>query len=156
MPERQFRKTSGENSGLRRLAFFPASSIRFISVGIMFCEISLIEGAWSVNLASTGANSEGSRSLSTSNFTLKARVRCSSSRYSTLLVVPIMTILLAGSGGIFLTRTRIAYKIGFENRGPMLTNSMSRSISSRITTLSGVRYALSNTFDMSWIFPFSV
>jgi hypothetical protein len=43
-----------------------------------------------------------------------------------------------------------------ENRGPMETYSMRRSMSSRITTLRGVLYALSKTFDISCIFPFSV
>ena len=148
--------TLGLNSGLFRFAFFPASIILLISVGRRLWAISAIDAELFVNFSSTGAKSEGSRSLSTSNLTLNARVKWSSSKYSTLLVVPTITILLVGSGGIFFTKTRIAYKMGFENRGPMFTNSISLSMSSRTTILRGVLYALSKTFDMSCIFPFSV
>lgn len=50
-----------------------------------------------------------------------------------LLVVPIINILWPSFFGIFFIKIRIAYKMGFENLGPMSINSIILSILSKTT-----------------------
>ena len=88
--------------------------------------------ALQLKLLTMVVTSELEDTLGTCKVVLKQSTTSRSFKVSFIEVVPMISSFRFSLGGFFSRSTIKAYKIGFENRGPMCTNLINRSISSRI------------------------